>query len=309
MARTLLQLVQAAADELGLPQPSAVYSGADDQSRQLLALANREGKSFSAQALPNGGWSKLYKEYDFQTEVLTATTCTTTADSAVLPAIPSTAGITADIFYASGTGIPYQARVISVDSGTQVTLDRPCTAAGTGVAVTFAQGGYALPSDLEYFATRTMWDGSAQWEMIGPLSIQEKQILRYGTAISGPRKRFYIKNNYMHLDPIPSDDNETIAYDYYSNAWCESSGGTAQTAWGADTDFYKLDEDCFILGLKWRFLRAKGLDYAEEKLEYELEVERVMGRDGGGGRTLALNSSSSSAGLSFDNVPDTGYGE
>lgn len=309
MSRTLLQLVQAACDEIGIPQPSAVVSGSDDQSRQLLALANREGKSFSAKTLPRGGWEKLYKEHAFVTQVLSATTGNTTSGSAVITGIPDTTGITADTFFATGTGIPYQAKIASVDSGTQVTLDRVCTETGTGVAITFAQGGYNLPSDLEYFAQRTNWDGANSWEMIGPITAQEKQILRYGIGLSGPRRRFYLRNGKMYIDPIPETDNETLAYDYYSNAWCESSGGAAQTAWTADTDIYRLDEDCFILGLKWRFLRAKGLDYSEEAAEYERECERVMARDGGGGRALPLGASGGDSFLiNNDNIPDTGYG-
>ena len=45
MARTLLDLIQQAADEIGIPQPSAIIGQVDDQSRQLLALANR-GEGF-----------------------------------------------------------------------------------------------------------------------------------------------------------------------------------------------------------------------------------------------------------------------
>lgn len=44
MTRTLLDLVQQAMDEVGMPQPSALFGQVDDQSRQLLALACREGK-------------------------------------------------------------------------------------------------------------------------------------------------------------------------------------------------------------------------------------------------------------------------
>ena len=86
-------------------------------------------------------------------------------------------------------------------------------------------------------------------------------------------------------------------------------GGTAQTAWAADTDLYKLDEDCFIQGVKWRFLRAKGLDYAEEKAAYDADCIRVLSRDGGN-RDLPINAVSPGSVrlLSDANIPDTGYG-
>lgn len=308
MPRTLLELMQAACDEIGIPQPSSIVGSVDDQSRQLLALANREGKDFSVMANSRGGWQVLHKEHVFQTEVPAATTGNTTAGSKIITGIPSTSGISAEYWFVSGTGLPYQAKVVSVDSGTQVTIDRPVSETGTGVALQFAQGAYAMPSDFEYFVQKTFWDGTMRWELVGPISAQEKNVLRYGVAVSGPRRRFYVRDSRIFIDPVPDTDNESIAFDYFSNAWCQSSGGTDQTRWAADTDTYLLDEDCFIQGIKWRFLRAKGLDYSQEKLDYDTDCMRVLARDGGS-RDISLNARQGMRFLSTDNVPDTGFGE
>lgn len=239
MARTLIQLVQAACDEIGIPQPSAIIGQVDDTSRQLLALANREGKDFSVLANSRGGWQNLHKEHTF-------TTVNGTAE-------------------------------------------------------------YALPSDFEYFVFKSFWDGNMLWELIGPITAQEKQILRYGSVTSGPRRKFYVRSNMFYLDPEPTEDGDTIAYDYYSNAWCQSAAAVDQQRWTADTDTYKLDEDCFIQGMKWRFLRAKGLDYSEEKLAYDTDVMRVLARDGGS-RALPFVRTSGVPFITMGNVPDTGYG-
>lgn len=308
MPRTLLELIQDACDEIGIPQPSAIIGQVDDQSRQLLALANREGKDFSTMANSRGGWQTLHKEYVFQTEVLAATTGNTTEGSAVVTNIPSTASVVAETWFLNGTGIPRDAKVVSVDSGTQVTLDRPCTETGTGVSITFAQGGYSLPSDFEYFVQRSYWDGNMLWELMGPITAQEKQVLRYGTVASGPRRKFYVRNNKMYLVPVPEEDGDVVAFDYYSNGWCASSGGTVQSRWAADTDTYKLDEDCFVQGMKWRFLRAKGLDYAQEKMDYDADCMRVLARDGGA-RDLSLVHNQGLKFLGTDNIPDSGYGQ
>jgi len=239
MARSLLELIQAAADEIGIPQPASLVGQVDDQSRQLLSLANREGKDFSVMANSRGGWQNLHKEYTFTT--------------------------------VSGTD------------------------------------NYALPSDFEYFVQRTFWDGNMLWELVGPISAQEKQILRYGSVTSGPRRKFYVLQNRLYLQPEPATTGDVIAYDYYSNAWCMSVGGVDQTRWAADTDVYKLDEDCFIQGIKWRFLRAKGLDYGEEKLAYDTDCMRVLARDGGA-RDLALIRTKGIPFITMGNVADTGYG-
>lgn len=300
--------MQQAADELGLPQPSEVIAGTDDQSRQLVALAQREGKEFSMCANSRGGWQALHKEYVFQTQVNSDTTGTTTDGSAVISSIGDLTSVTADTWFVSGTGLPAKAKVVSVDSSSQVTIDRPCTASASGVTLTFSQGGYSLPSDFEYFVQRSEWDASFRWELLGPITAQEKNILRYGVTPVGPRRRFYVRNKILYLDPPPPSDNQSIAYDYYSNAWCTSSGGTAQTKWTADTDLYRLDEECFILGVKWRYLRAKGLDYLQEYELYESEKQRALSRDGGN-RDLPLNATYGVRFLAYENIPDTGFGD
>lgn len=308
MSETFLALMKQAADELGIPQPSQIIGSVDDQSRQLLALAIREGKDFSVKAHSKGGWQKLHKEHVFQTQVNSATTGDITSGSAIITNIGDLTSVAKDIWFVNGTGCPEKAKVISVDSGSQVTLDRPCTATTVGVALTFAQGGYALPSDFEYFIAKTFWDGSYQWQLLGPIAPQVKNVLKYGINPTGPRRRFWVQNDYMYLDPIPATDNETIAYDYYSNGWCESSTGVAQSKWQMDTDTYKLDEDCFILGIKWRFLSSKGLEYTEEYSDYVKECVRVMSRDGGN-NDLPLNATENSDFLiGPDNIPDTSYG-
>lgn len=306
MARTFLQLMQQAANELGIPEPSQIIGAQDEQSKQLLALAQREGKDFSVLANKNGGWQDLHTEYTFTTSAVTLTG-TVVSGSAVVTGLSSTAGITALTFGASGDGIAYGAVVVSVDSGTQVTLDQVATESGT-VSIIFGQIAYDMPSDLEYFVQRTWWDNTYKWELLGPITAQEKQILKYGIIASGPRSKFYIRKNKMYLNPMPTVTGSLFAYDYFSNAWCESATGDAQQLWTADTDIYKLDEDCFIEGIKWRFLRAKGLDYTQEKIDYDMDTQRVMSRDAGNRDLPIAGGTYGARFLNDDNVPETGYG-
>jgi hypothetical protein len=239
--RTILEIVKSFCSETGLSEPTSVIGSTDDQNKQILALANREGKEFAGLACPFGGWQSLHTEYTFTT--------------------------------------------------------------------VNGQASYSLPSDLEYFAYETFWDGARRWELVGPIDAQEKQLLRYGNIASGPRRKFYIRADKIYLDPVPTVDGETIAFDYYSNAWVLAEDGvTTKSRFSVDTDTLKIDEDCFIMGLKWRFLRAKGLDYAQEQADYTEAVNLRIARDCG---QRSLSMSSRGMGNRFideSNLPDSGLG-
>ena len=58
---TLLTMIQDSADEIGLPQPAAVFSSTDQTVRQMLALANREGRQLAQRYK----WQALTKEASF----------------------------------------------------------------------------------------------------------------------------------------------------------------------------------------------------------------------------------------------------
>lgn len=304
----LLNLIGAAAAELGLKAPLSVVNNVDPQVVQLLALAKREGKDFYQMGGKQGGWQELRGENIFTTVSLT-TTGTTVSGSAIITAIPSTATLAANTWsVASGTGIAANARIVSVDSATQVTLDQACTASGTATAIIFGQDAYSLPNDFSYFQQMTWWDRSYRWQMMGPLTAQEWQELKSGLSPIGPRRFFRIMGNKFYIHPAPSVTGNTLVFEYYSNAWCQSVSGTAQNTWAADTDYYNFDDDAFILGLKWRFKAAKGLDYAQEKADYAVVCERLLARNGGA-RDLMTNAQARNVRLlSSDQIPDTGFG-
>jgi len=292
---------------MGIPSPPSVIGNTDDQVVQLLALANREGKEFYAQGQRNDGWEELHLEYSFATAGSGALTCDTVSGSAVITGLSTTTNIAVG-YAVFCNSFPANARVVSVDSATQVTVSLNSTATVTATNISFGKEKFSMPSDFAYFIVQTFWDGNYRWQLLGPLDAQEKNVLKYGISPAGPRKRFWIMGNYMYLNPAPTTTGEYIYYDYYSNAWCQSASGTLQSIWTADTDYYNLDDEAFILGLKWRFLAAKGLNYAQEKQTYELQVQRLMSRNGGN-RAIPLNAQTSGINLlNAGNVPDTGFG-
>jgi len=171
------------------------------------------------------------------------------------------------------------------------------------------QENYAFPSDLQYFINTTIWDQDQNWPMVGPASPQAWQILKSGTIGSiGPRRRFRIMAGEIYFDPVPATSGQTYVIEYYSNAWCEAADSTPQTLWASDTDVPVLPDDCFILGLMWRFRRSKGLDYSQEFKTYERVVSRELGRASMAPIADLAGENTDARFLDEDNIPDTNFG-
>lgn len=312
---TLLQIIQAVYNELGISNvPTQIFGNSDPQVAQLLALANREGKDFYNRGFRKDGWQILRKQYTFTINAVSGLTGTFTSGSPTITGITSTTGVTTSMLPYNTTYIPVDTTILSTTS-TTITMSANAVASGTAQSFFCGQTNYNMPSDFAYYMTQTAWDRNFRWQLLGPLDAQEWQVLKSGISPTGPRRRFRFMDNQFVLDPVPgfstSDNGSVEVYEYYSNAWCQSTGGTSgtpQIVWTADTDNYLLDDDCMILGVIWRYLRAKRLGYDEEYKSYEMLAERIMARDGGE-RNLPMNASASGIRLlNNQNVPDTGFG-
>lgn len=205
---TFLAVIQNSCDRLGLTRPSVAYTSSDPQIRQLLGLAQQEGKELAKRH----AWQKLTKEKTF--------TATATEEQSS-----------------------------------------------------------AVPSDFDRFIDETMFNRSRKRPVFGPITPQEWQFTKSvvsTTIVEHWRQR----GDSIMLTPTPTA-GDTYAYEYVAVNWCQSEAGTAQSAWAADTDTGILPEELMTDGVVWRFLRAKGFDYAEAMRTYELQVAQAVARDGG----------------------------
>lgn len=164
---------------------------------------------------------------------------------------------------------------------------------------------YALPADFGFIVPNTTWDRSKDREVLNPLSAQQWAFSKGWGLVTGINRRARIKGNLLEFDQtITSADNgNTIAFEYVSDYWAESSGGTDQAEFSADTDVSKLDDELMTLGVIWRFKKAKGLDYADDFAEYSGLLKRLKATDGGA-TSLSLNA----ARMSLDpNIPEGNF--
>ena len=264
MSYTLLELVDQVSGELGLTQPTSVIGSANNQTQQLLALCQRLGKDL----VRDFEWQRLVKAYIWQTEVATSTTGTITAGSSVITAIPTTAALQVGNVI-TGTGQAPYAEILTIDSGTQVTLNSPVTTSTASVSMTFAKQDYPLPSGYDRMISDTNWDRTDHWRNLGTKSSQDWQFLQGGIISIGPRERYRIYNNKFRVfQALTTVYN--FSFEYVSNYWvcATGSGEGTKAAFTLDTDTSVFPDDLMMAGLKFYFLKAKKLDYGIELGEF-----------------------------------------
>lgn len=139
----------------------------------------------------------------------------------------------------------------------------------------------ALPDDFERMIPGSFWNRSQDRRVAGPLSPQRWQLLKSGLIVM-PWDSYRIRGNSFLMNPTPIA-GDSMAFEYVSTYWCGTSVDTTPTlaAFNVDSDQAFLDEELITLGVVWRFKKARGLEYAEDLQEYELQVSRAMGADGG----------------------------
>ena len=162
----------------------------------------------------------------------------------------------------------------------------------------------ALAADFDRFVPNSVFNRSTRRAMTGPITPRQWQWTRAQPAYASAWLAFRERTGQFLVTPTPPA-GETIAYEYLSRNWCRGSGGTPQPAYAADADVALIDEALISLGVRWRFLRAKGLDYAEEMASYERELEQAMARDGG---STALAIAPRQGAPDRANIPDGSFG-
>ena len=168
----------------------------------------------------------------------------------------------------------------------------------------------ALPSDFGYLLDETVWDRDNYWKMRGSLNAAEWQVFKSGLVSTvTTRLRFRIRPltgvRKLYLDPTPASGVDGV-FEYVSSQWLtDTTGVTFKTLYAVDTDVAIISEELIELGAIWRFKNAKGLAYAEEYNEYQMQVDSAFARDGG---KPVLNLGITRVNEKFLNVPQTGFG-
>jgi hypothetical protein len=287
ITRTLKQIINQVQQETGLQQASTIIGNDDLTTNQMLGFAQLELEELGKA----NDWTALTFEYNLVVNAPLETTGDTTIDSAVITNIPSTATLAAYNFYTVGGNIPQGARILTVDSATQVTLTMEATATEVGASITFAQDTYPEPSDFDHFINDTWWDRTNRWMLLGPTSPQEDQWHQSGIVAVGPRRFFrqigpYANNYRIWPPPVEIVSPLQLVFEYQSQNRVKLGPAltTFGDTWTADTDVPLLDARAITMGIKWRFWEQKGLNWTAKRTDYQNYVDQLKARDGGAKR-------------------------
>jgi hypothetical protein len=73
---------------------------------------------------------------------------------------------------------------------------------------------------------------------------------------------------------------ESVTIPYLSDQWIiDTNGVTTKNIWSADTDMPRMDDQLFLLGGRWRWKQSKGLEYAEDFITYENQLQQSIATD------------------------------
>lgn len=131
------------------------------------------------------------------------------------------------------------------------------------------------PTFYRHIVNDTIWDRTNLLPVY-PVSEQEYQAIK-GTTSSVTPYRYLLRTNKLLVTPTPTAGLSWY-FTYMSAAWI-LNGTTPKQYFVADTDTMLLPEDLLLQGLRWRYLREKGLEYAELFATYEKQVAYALSHE------------------------------
>lgn len=137
--------------------------------------------------------------------------------------------------------------------------------------------GTIATDNFRYVRHNTLWDRTENLPITsidGPDWQAEK-----GFAATSPRYRARIRGGDLIVTPTPPAGS-TWAFEYVSWNWIlDVDGGTRKQYFEADTDTVLLPCAIVMMGLRWRWKKEKGLEYAEDFRTYEMMANDALGRE------------------------------
>lgn len=134
------------------------------------------------------------------------------------------------------------------------------------------------PNNYRYIKNETLWDRSENLP-VTVIDGVDWQVEK-GFSTTSPHYRARIRTGNLIVTPTPPAGN-TWAFEYVSwNSILDADATTTKMYFTADTDTFLLPDLIVQMGLRWRWKKEKGFEYAEDFRTYEMMVTDALSRDG-----------------------------
>lgn len=175
------------------------------------------------------------------------------------------------------------------------------------------QAEYPWPEDFDSVSFGGVFEASQYYQVRGGMNFEDWARLRYGklSSISTMRFRQVYREGVptMVLSPTPTSVQTLVAL-YFSKDFARDVDGVSKRKFDQDSDTAKVPEDLVELGVKWRFRRAKGLDFSAELAEYSASInQRFVKYSAPADIIIGGNEGYDYMGITQGYVPDTGFGQ
>jgi hypothetical protein len=132
---------------------------------------------------------------------------------------------------------------------------------------------------FRFIVDQTIWNRSRRLPVAGPLDPRQWQALK-ARFVNGPYYRFRLRGGHLLVNPVPPA-GESWFFEYVTrHGILDQDGVTTKERFSADTDTLLLPESLLLSGLRWRWKKEKGLEYAEDQRTYEVQVKDALNHDG-----------------------------
>lgn len=158
-----------------------------------------------------------------------------------------------------------------------------------------------LPADFDRFVPESFFNRDDKDFVTGPIDpVRWQGIVKAGGDNALPM--FIYRNDSIYMSPTPTAGH-TYAFEYMSNKWAKSSGGTAQASFLADTDETYLDEELLTLGIIYEWLRSEGQPFDAALFDYREYLTMLIKDEQASPGKLSAGDMFAQGSRRFDGVP------
>jgi hypothetical protein len=140
---------------------------------------------------------------------------------------------------------------------------------------------YNLATDFWAYVPDTLWPEGGIRPASLPTTPLVWTILQSGVGLNPAQFNCRFLNNKLAVQN--PEAGIVLRYEYVSNSpITDSTGATPKTEFTVDTDLFILDEELFIMDVKWRVKKEKGIDdWQVDRQLYQEYLNYRMGVDSG----------------------------